>query len=83
MWKTSGRPVPHGFSGGGGLCGSPEPSSWNLPICTKVSSVVILGLVQNTCERNFLDNLVRSRRVFVEFLIQEPVLCDMLHPYDS
>ena len=69
------------FRGGG--CGSPEPSSWNLPIYTKVSSVVILGLVQNTCERNFLDNLVRSRRVFVEFLIQEPVLCDMLHPYDN
>ena len=53
----------HGFSGGG-WGWSPEPSSWNLPICTKLSSVVILGLVQTTCERNFLDNFVRSRRVF-------------------
>lgn len=53
------------FRGGGCGCGSPEPSSWNLPICTKLSSVVILGLVQTTCERNFLDNfLVRSRRGF-------------------
>lgn len=79
--REAGRP--HGFSGGGeGLeSGAIVLESAHL---YKVIKCCDTGIgAKPRVKETFSITSLEVAGFLVEFLIQEPVLCDMLHPYDS